>query len=1024
VRALRAACVPVRLAAARARAAPGRPLLVAAGVAIAVGLLGTAAGAGALAGEEAARQALERLPPQERNLRVGWSGGLTPGVDRRAIATLRSLTPAPQTSSVLFLATRTDAGGASESGPSVQLAAIDPLSRWVALRSGRLPRTCSPRRCEVVQVGGAPVGRPLRRQGTTVVVVGRGALNSSVPLGFAPRAGAPGVGNRRAPRVFVGANPKALDELSGYASVFRSHGWSAPLDLGSRPSWKLGVLRDRMQRARNALSVENESFSLSVPTQALTASAARAAAARRRLALVGAGAAALLAAFAFLAAGLMRRDLEAERARLRRRGAHGTQLATLDAIEGLGPALAGVAAGALIALAVTAIRAHDAAVPAGTLVAYALLRPGALLGALACWLVAGGLVAIGARPWGPSAGRVADVAAAGAVVALALVLARGGARAGDAGDPLPTLIIPMALLVAGLVVARLAPAALRAVEMAARRGPLSLRLAALGAARTAGGPAVTVAVVAIACALACFACAYRATLHQGAADEAAFRVGLDVTARESSQLVAPLAAMPLERWRSLAAGGPVLPVLRGDGALSGTQIGLAVLGVPARDLGRLRGLRDDQPSLSRAELAGRLVGPASSPPRGVPVRAGDADVVAHVRTEGDALDVTADLVGVDGSVLNVALGTTSPHTAALRARLPAAAAGRTLAAIEVSEPAGLAITMDHARAERPDAGSVSSGRLVVRGLSIGGRPVSLAGWCGKGALRAPVVHGSTATAAYMFDIAGRALLRPCAATDRAPLPVLVDDLTARTIGGRRLALLVDGTPVHARVVGTLKRMPTVGANTAFVVADEQALSTALTAAAPGTGQPAELWIGASPATEARIRAALERPPLSALALSSRRALQQRLRADPLARELSRMLVLAAIAALVLATAAILLVALAALHDEGAELYEMEAAGADPRLLRTDVRLRAALLAALGVLGGAVTGAALLALVVDAVQVTVTGRAAFPPLVVVVPWPAWLAIVAAFAAACAAAVAAGTWHALRGAVPTAVSRVAP
>jgi predicted lysophospholipase L1 biosynthesis ABC-type transport system permease subunit len=257
------------------------------------------------------------------------------------------------------------------------------------------------------------------------------------------------------------------------------------------------------------------------------------------------------------------------------------------------------------------------------------------------------------------------------------------------------------------------------------------------------------------------------------------------------------------------------------------------------------------------------------------------------------------------------------------------------------------------------------------------------------------------------------------------VPVVADGLTSRTAGRRgRLNLFVQGTLVRARVVGTLRRFPTVGRDGAFVVADEQALQTALTAAAPGSAVPGELWIGAAPAAEARIRAALGRPPLSALALSSRRALEQRLRGDPLARELSRTLTVAAIAALVLAAAAILLAVVVALRDEGAELYELEAVGADPSTLRADVRLRAALLAALGIVAGVVVGAALLALVVDAVQLTATGRAAFPPLVVVVPWPTWLLIAGAFGLTCAVLVAGGTRRALRGPVPRTATGVAP
>jgi hypothetical protein len=621
---------------------------------------------------------------------------------------------------------------------------------------------------------------------------------------------------------------------------------------------------------------------------------------------------------------------------------------------------------------------------------------------------------------------MADVVALGAAAALVVALSRGGARAGEPGDPLPTLLVPMALLVGALVIARLTPAMLRGVERGARRGPLALRLAALGVARGSGRAALTVAMVALACALACFATAYRATLHRGTADEAAFRVPLDVTVARSDQLVAPLAVAPAQRWRALAGGGPVLSILRRDGSVPGAQATIVVLGVPATHLSRLRGWRAAQASPDApAALARRLVGPDSTVPRGVPVRRGDRALELRARSVGDAVDLTADLVGGDGSLLSVPLGRAGPAARTVRATLPAGAAGRTLVAVEAAEPAGLAATAGHARAESPQGSTTTQGRLVLGDLRIGPRTVTLAGWCGAGALRAPITRGATSVAAFAFDVGGRALLHPCPVTDRRPLPILADPATARSAGrGGRLAIDVDGALLRARVVGTLRRIPGVPADTAFAVADEQALATALTASAPGSGQADELWIGASPAAEARLRAAVRRPRFTALALSSRRALQGRLRADPLAHALSRTLVIAAAAALVLAAVAVLLATFAALRDEGAELYELEAVGADPALLRADVRLRAALLAGFGMFWGALIGLALLALVVDAVQLTATGRAAFPPLVVVVPWPAWLAGAWVFAAGCAALIAAGTRHALAGSAPRPSPGVAP
>jgi hypothetical protein len=1019
-RRLLAALAPLRLVWARTRAAPGRAALVALGIGVAVALLGTAAGAGTLSGERAARQTLTGLPPDQRDLSVVWSGGLSAGVAQRARATLRSLTPASQTSSVLFLATRLTTGGRA------QVAAIRPLDRWLRLTSGRLPRTCSPSRCEVVQVGGSPAPAALARQGTALAVVGHGTLTSRVPLGFVPAPAAAGGGDVASrPPVLVGADPDSLDGAEGFSAVFRSHGWSAPLDLGSRPSWQLDDLRDRIERTANALNNADESFSLRAPTDALATSAERATVTRRRLLLVGAGAASLLSAFALLAAGLMRRDLEAERARLRRRGARRGQILTLDAGEALVPAVAGVVAGGVIAIVVTALRARGEPVPAGTVLAHALLSPGAIAIAVGCVVVAAGLILVGSRGWGPGAGRAADVAAFAALLALAVVLSRGGARAGNAGDPLPVLLVPLTLLVAALVLARAAPAALRGIEHAARRGPLSLRLAALGAGRGSQGAALTIALVALAGGLACFAGAYRATLRHGASDEAAFRVPLDVTVRQSGQSPAPLAAAPADRWRTLAGDGSVLPVLRRSGTVPGGQAAISVLGVPAGSLGAVPAWNDGRVGAhGTQQLAQRLRGPASRPPSGPAIGTGATTVELPARSIGDSLDLAADVVAPNGSVQTVSLGRANPSARTVRATLPAGPAGRRLVAIEAFEPSGLAATAGHARAESDLGSTTTTGRLVLGDLRIDGAPVRLSSWCGAGPLRAPDAREVTTVVPFAFDVGGRALLGPCPPAGDRPVPILADRLTARSAGrGGTLALLVDGTLVRARVVGTLARMPTVADGDAFAVADEQALATALTTAAPGSAQPDELWIEADPAAEARLGATVRRAAFGGVALESRRALLRGLRADPLARELSRTLVVAAITSLLLAAAAVLLAAIVAVRDEGAELYELEATGAAPALLLASVRLRAGLLAALGMLGGLVVGAALLTLLVDAVQITATGHAAFPPLVVVVPWVAWIVGAAVFALGCAALVAAGTARALRGSVPRRSAAVA-
>lgn len=1019
---VRAALAPVALALARARAAPARWLLPALGVAMATALLGSAAGGGAVAGEQAARDAIHRLPPAARTVRLSWSAGLPPRVDARARALLGELTPAPQTRSVLLLATTASVPRGGSARQTVQLAGVAPLARWVRLRSGRLPRACTRARCEVLAAGGGPSPAVLERNGTRLVVVGHGVLTSSGPLGFVPVGTSP-----PRPLLLAGA-PAAVDALPGFATVFRTHGWSALLDTGGRPSWRLGELQGRLRAARAQITRQADGFVLDAPDGPLQLAQARAGEARHRVLLVGAGAAALLAAFTVLAATAMRRDLDGERARLERRGARRRQIVVLSVAEAAVPAVAGVLAGGLAAIAVTALRARGAEVPVGGVVTHVLLTGRAIGAAVGIAAVACALLALAARGWVGPVARVADVAALGAAGALALALARGGT--GDApGDPLPALLPPLACLVTAVLVARLAVPALRGLEVAGRRGPVGVRLAGLGLARAPSGPALTIAVVAVGCGLACFAWAYRATLHGGDRDQAAYAVPLDLTVAEGPALVPPLTAAPLARWRALAAGGPVLPVQRDVASVprGARTVALPLLGVPATGLTALRGWRGYDASAPRALLARRLRVAGAGEARGPVVAVGDDTLSVRARGAGDAVDLAALLRGADGSVLPVSLGTPRRSGGRLTATLPAAAAGRRVVALEATERSGTAATTGHQQAENPAAPTVVGGILTLSDARLGRRRLPLQDWVARGPLVVTSSGGRALYLDYRFDRPGRALLGPAQPGADTVLPVVVDRATATSAGPHGvLPLTVDGERLQARVVGTVARFATVPASAdGVVVADAAALTAVREARSPGSARPQELWIGvAAGAAERRVRGALHAGALRALTHASRRADERRLRSDPLARELVRTLAGAAAVALALAALGVLVAVALALRDDAAELFDLEALGVAPRTLRADVRLRAAVIAVLGVGAGLAVAVLLARLVVSAVQVTAAGVVPVPPLVVVTPLWTWALSVLAFLMTVALGVGVLTRHALGGRAPRRAAEVAP
>jgi len=1024
----RSATAVLALAFARARAAPGRALLAAAGVAAAVALLAVAAGGGAIAGERAAERVLAGLPAADQRVALAWTGRLPASEAQAADRALAATAGKPVTRAVLLRPVRL-----GPDGTPAQVAAIAPAGRWLRLVAGRLPRACAPARCEVVQVGGPPLAGVPGAEGQ-VEIVGRARLTSAIPLGFRPRPGAAAGGPEtpgEAP-LLVGADPAGLERLPALAAVSRTHAWSAPLGLAGIASWDLDAAAARVARLRAGLEATG-GWTVDAPLRGLDAARARAETARERVGLVAAAAAALLVAFAVVAAGALGRDLAAEQQRLERRGARRWQLALLGLAEAAGPAAAGVVVGAAAGLAVTWARADGAGLDAGALTAHALLTPTALAAALACWLVATLLLAAGAAVRGRTAGRVGDALAIAAAAGLALALARGDVdaeRLARGADPVAALLPALAGLAFGLALLRLAPPLLRGLGRAARPAPALLRTAALGVSRSPRQAALTVAFVAVCGGLAMFAAGYRATLEAGQRDEAAFRVPLDVTIAAGSDFVSPTRLAGPSRWRELAGGARVLPVVRQSGSVprGATRVTLPVLGVPARGLGELRGWDRTGASAPAPTLAARLAsagdGNGGTRPVRIPRRA--AAVALPASTRGDALDLTLHVRARDGALVAIRLGRAGPTPERLAAPVPRVARGGRIVALEATADAGLLATAGHQRAEGGTGADVVAGRLSLGALRAGGAHLAWDGWTAGGALRAPRHVGPGLRVAYAFDRPGAAVLRPPGSAAGAPVPVLADRATAAAAGPRgRLPLRVDGVPLTGRVVGSLARLPGVDpAAAGFVVADRARLSDALDAARPGAGATGELWLAATPDQERRLAAALDRPRLAGLTVTSRRAVEATLRGDPLARELLGVLAAAALAGGLLAIGGLLLATAVAVRDEGAELYDLEAQGAPPRTLRAVLWLRAMLLAALGAAGGVALGVLLSVLVAETVQATAATSAPVPPLTAVLPWTRWGAGLAAGALLAAAVVAVALARAFSGPVPRRPRSAAP
>jgi hypothetical protein len=960
-------------------------LVAALGLAVATAVLAGVLSAVTIAGDRSLSQAIERTEASGRAVRAVWFGvpanadESQPVLDREVRRTLAELRLGEPTPLVLVRES-------TVAGRFAGLAAVDELAPHVTLHSGHLPRRCTARRCEVLRLRGR--GSLPDAPGLRLVQVGTASLRSRQLFGdfleptdnatadaeLAPGLQESGRYHRPAPAPLVVAEGvAALASSPVLARTYRSYAWVWPLAGGSPRLWQIDGLISRIEKGRAALASRSGSFAVTAPEEELRAAERRANVAGGRLLLVGGEAAALLLAFALLAARGRSRDLAGAHTRLTWYGARRWQLVLLSSVESAIVAVAGVVAGWVLGSAAGAVAARLAGTPAVPVLLQSVASPTGLAIAAAAVLVVATLIglAVTLRPREGARLGVPEVVGAAALLVIGVSLlsgAVGEARLAQAdGSALLLLLLPgLVTLVAAIAVAGLFPQVARIVADRSRRS-LSLRLAAVGLARGPGAALVTVAFLTISFGLALFAEGYRATLARGEREQAAFQVPLDIVVREDLRaLVRVFDAASLERLDALAGeGGSAYPVLRVTaGAGRAEQVsGVTVLGLDGEVVERLGVWRsewaaDDAP---REKLAETI-----DPGRRVTLRG------AQLRTGKIALRVGPSLVSFaavvetpNGDFRRIELGAADPRgPSELAAR---ARAGSRLVSLEVIPPPRLI--------ERgADSGVAFSGTVDL----TGGLARGLRTWIGVGGVTVGS-SGSGVELGFVLTPQRTARLRARQITDQAPPTVLATPRLAELAGGigGSLPLLVGGAVVPVRIAGVVERFP--GTSGDVVIADRGAARTAINAASPGAARENEAWLDVDDKALLSVSVALERPPLEVLAATTRADLEEDARRDPLAYGTLLALGAAALLALVLAAIGLALAVRSDLRDDQSELYELEAQGASPSLLRRVVRSRAVALSIAGLLAGAVTGTLLVALVTRVVSVTSRAGFAEPPL---------------------------------------------
>ena len=363
--------VVASLAGAQLRHRPGRWGLLAVGVALALTLPVIAAGTGTVVSADTLRRTVNDLDPGSRGILVTdnrsiYDRGPTVELDAVITKQLGRISANPVRKEVVFRQL-------TSAGSTFFLAGAEHLSTAVSLESGRMPRSCTPMRCEVVLVGDTDVAAMTKAAAKIgVVVVGQARRTDPLVVGGSFDTG-------RVP-LLLGSDPNQLALLDAPAAVLADVRLGRRARCGARPRPRRAGVRRLSTEALNVIAAQSLGIGTDPPDEELATANRRADLSSRRFDLFGGSTAVLLLGFAVVAAIGLRRE------HVSRCGAAATRRAVADhhpadVPRGDGCLRPGRDRGAALgALAVVAIAQH-ASLPVGRTVGHALTAAtgGALL---------------------------------------------------------------------------------------------------------------------------------------------------------------------------------------------------------------------------------------------------------------------------------------------------------------------------------------------------------------------------------------------------------------------------------------------------------------------------------------------------------------------------------------------------------------------------------------------------------------------------------------------------------------------
>ncbi|MFI6350779.1 FtsX-like permease family protein [Streptomyces sp. NPDC050560] len=830
-------------------------------------------------------------------------------------------------------------------------------------------------------------------------------------------------------------------------------GWVATAGFGPLTTGRIGALRAAASSGPAALLKEPSlggATDIGTGLPDVLDRVERALSVARNTLLVVALQLVLLAAGALL---LVARLLSSERAGetrlLRARGGSRRRLAALAAAEALLLALPAAVCGPLLAMPLarllvdrggtSGLTTGGGAVPGGPVwLTAAAVALGCAVAVAAPAFMAGTALVSRARALPAPLRAGADLGLL-AIAAVAYWQLRGHTSGGDGVDPLLVAAPALALLAGTVLVLRLLPLLVRLGERRATRGGgLVGALAGWQLSRRPGRGAGPVLLLVLTVAMGMLALGQGASWHRSQDDQADFLAGADVrlTTPGGSGLgqSGAFAALPGVR--------DAVPATRSTMTLSDDRAAsvLALDTASAGDGIRMRGDLGDKPT---HDVLAPLGTPARGGSRGVPLprdtRRLDAEFTLGGSDGGQPAEVTLTVLDRYGIPYRLPLpplpADARPHRLALDIASVASGAGNRMAEpltltgvdVETPQPGGAADTQRLSMAAlraltgdgtghplEPGGGwrgtataPAASGADPVEDTTGKARPTSpriaasgptLSASYGTGFVSEETVQSGKApllTLRLVAD-AGHIAEIPAVATDR-----FLDSSGAAP--GRRIDVPVGSSTVRVRIVGTLRALPTTGAETTGGAA--RASSTAAADAGDGgallidlralnrmllqrsdTGvTPDEWWLTTGHGGAAKAAGALRaRPDIDPTGVLVRDEAAASLRDDPLGAGPEAAFTATTAAAAVLAAVGFAVGAVASLRERREEFTVLRALGAPRGRLARTVAVEYATLIVLALVVGTALGALLTRAVVPLVVLTPAATVPVPTVLVELP----------------------------------------